>query len=210
MWELVVKCRPWLLPCTHIVLLSCSTQSCLRYPATLYHCHQPVPVCITLRVCFAVQSWCRPVRHQRSSTAAHEHCRANWRSMTAARNINLDVLEVSSRVLHAGMSPASKGFLLVKTDVCFLVQTSSLERYYRTFKLSDSPIYSRDELVPLVVQHLTELVGQSLRFQPGCTSSCTCCESTSVCTVVRCTSAHSLYTAILGTTIQGITLGPVV
>lgn len=48
--------------------------------------------------------------------------------MTAARNINLDVLE-----------------------------TSSLERYYRTFKLSDSPIYSRDELVPLVVQHLTEL-----------------------------------------------------
>jgi len=33
-----------------------------------------------------------------------------------------------------------------------------LERYYRTYKLSESPIYSRDELVPLIVQHLTELV----------------------------------------------------
>jgi hypothetical protein len=79
-----------------------------------------------------------------------------------ARNINLDVLEVILRVLHAGVG--LKG-TLVKTD-CWLapcVQTSSLERYYRTFKLSDSPIYSRDELVPLVVQHLTELVGQSIK-----------------------------------------------
>lgn len=37
------------------------------------------------------------------------------------------------------------------------METSSLERYYRTYKLSESPIYSRDELVPLIVQHLTEL-----------------------------------------------------
>jgi hypothetical protein len=38
------------------------------------------------------------------------------------------------------------------------LQTSSLERYSRTYKLSELPVYNRDALVPLIVQHLTELV----------------------------------------------------
>jgi hypothetical protein len=85
--------------------------------------------------------------------------------MAAARNIKLDYIEVSRvvgdaaairRCLHRpvidckpGAPPAS--------------QTSSLERYYRAFKLSDLPVYSRDDLVPLVVQHLSELVSKSYR-----------------------------------------------
>lgn len=87
--------------------------------------------------------------------------------MAAARNIKLDYIEVSSFV-EAGRCcchalPTARPVIDCEPGAFSASQTSSLERYYRAFKLSDLPVYSRDDLVPLVVQHLSELVSKSYR-----------------------------------------------
>lgn len=85
--------------------------------------------------------------------------------MAAARNIKLDYIEVSSSWrwddTAAASAPTARPVIDCKTGASSASQTSSLERYYRAFKLSDLPVYSRDDLVPLVGQHLSELVSKS-------------------------------------------------
>lgn len=71
-------------------------------------------------------------------------------------------MALSSMSLPTGPVNLTNAFLVS-------VQTSSLERYYRTYKLSEHPVYSRDELVPLIVQHLTQQVSGGPQYAVNAT-----------------------------------------